>query len=258
MYGYTYQLVATAFFLVVGVRLLLLSRRTAEAPEKLLGLHFFLSGLAYFGWVIPGLFQLNEAESQLNFVFWFDLIPWAVYGIGMVPFLIFARVVFRPNAAWAKWMVGTCTLMLFSATTMWFIQAPGYYVIENPWYWCYWLGYTIPYAWVTVEAFLSYRAAHRRALIGLCSPIVVNRYFLFGLLGVDQMAICVTDFLEMMNPADSDFTNLNGIYAGFDFAIGTIENVGILILLLVFFPPTFYRNWINGAVPAASISGGTS
>ena len=247
MGAYTFELVAVAFFLIVGVRLLQLSRRTGETPEKLLGVHFFCSGLAYFGWAIPAVFQLDPSASQINFIFWFDLVPWALYAIGMVPFLIFTRVVFRPDAAWAKWMVGTCTLLLFSGTTMWFVQGIDYYVIESPWYWCYWLGYTIPYVWVTIEAFHAHSTARRRAHVGLCDPVVVNRYLLFGCLGVDQIAICFTDFLEMMSVAASAGTGFDMISAGFDFALGTIEIVGIVLLLLVFFPPATYLSWITGA-----------
>ena len=137
--------------------------------------------------------------------------------------------------------------MLFSATTMWFFQSPDYYVIENPWYWCYWLGYTIPNIWIAIEAFLSYSSARRRARVGLCDPVVANRYFLFGCLGVDQIAICFTDFLEMMSVAASAGTGFATISAGFDFALGTIEIVGIVVLFLVFFPPATYLSWITGA-----------
>ena len=259
MNSYTFQLIATALFFIVGVRLLRLSRRTGETPEKLLGIHFFCSGSAYFGWVIPGLFQLEQTESQINFFIWFDVVPWAVYAIGMVPFLIFARVVFRPNAAWASWMVATCTLMLFSATTMWFVQGPSYYTVENPWYWCYWWGYTIPYAWVAIEAFRSYVAARRRARIGLCSPVVVNRYLLFGCLGVDHLVGCVTDIFDVfavMDFAKGDVALFQEVSEVFDLAIGTIETLGVLILFFVFFPPKFYRDWLNRAEPAASTSGG--
>lgn len=256
MQAYAFQLVAAAVFLWVGVRLVRLSRHTGESPEKLLGLHFFCSGLAYLAWVIPTLFQLEEAKSRIDLTLWFDIVPWAIYDLGIVPLLLFARLVFRPDATWGKWLVATCTLMLLSATTMWFAQQqPGvyFYSVESPWYWCNLFGYAIPYVWLAIEAFLAHSAARRRARIGLCSRVVVNRYLLFGFYGVDQVALCVADLLQTMEVTGGG----DGVVSPlFDFAIGSIEVAGVAILFFVFFPPKFYREWLEGQQSAPSTSAG--
>lgn len=47
------QLFAAVFFMLAGARRLRLSQRTGEAPERLLGLYFALTGVLYLGWVLP-------------------------------------------------------------------------------------------------------------------------------------------------------------------------------------------------------------
>ena len=42
----------------------------------------------------------------------------------------------------------------------------------------------------------------------------------------------------------------------FDFAIGSIEVAGIAILFFVFFPPKFYREWLEGEQSAPSTTAG--
>jgi hypothetical protein len=182
--SYIFQLIAGLLFLAAGVHLLRLSRRTRETPERLLGIYFLASGLSLLGWLIPEIFHLESMANRINFVLWFDLIPWALYDVGMIAFLLFARMTFRPNAAWSKWIVTTCILLLFLSLTMWSIQDVENYSIENPWFWCQWAGYTLPQLWITIEAFLNYSGACRRARIGLCDLVVVNRYLLFGCYGV--------------------------------------------------------------------------
>jgi len=248
--SYIGQLLTVVFFLIVGVRLLRLGRRTGEAPEKLLGLHFFAKGLAYLGWNIPAIFALEEIRTLINFEIWFDLVPWAVFGVGMVPMMLFVRVVFRPDAAWAKFLVTTLALLLFSATTMWFVQSADFYSIENPWFWCEWLGYTTTYLWVTVEAFLAYSRARRRERIGLCDPVVANRYLLFAASGTATTIGCFVDLVETRG-----FSFYQTASTQIDLAYLIVESTGILMLFLVFFPPAFYRRWI-AAEPKAEVVDG--
>ena len=235
MFRGVFQLLAAAFFLIVGTRLLLLSRRTGEAPEKLLGCYFVATGPAYVGWVMPMIYPLDALTDPV------DLASWALYDIGVIPLVLFARVVFRPNAAWANWLAGSCTLLLFAAMTVWIIQAHGYYTIESPWFWCQWLGYTIPCLWVSIEAFLCYVRANRRLRIGLCDSVVANRYLLFGLFGAFQTFACITDVVLVVDYALIE--TLSGEIAAL---LGVLEMAGILTLFLVFSPPAMYRRWIAG------------
>jgi hypothetical protein len=236
--SYIFQLIAGVLFLAAGAQLLRLSLRTRETPERLLGIYFLASGFSLLGWLTPEIFHLESMANRINFVLWFDLIPWALYDVGMIAFLLFARMTFRPNAAWSKWIVATCILLLFLSLTMWFIQDVENYSIENPWFWCQWAGYTLPQLWITIEAFRNYSGARRRARIGLCDLVVVNRYLLFGCYGVVSILGCCS---ELFSATESSY---QGASAEIDFAMGILELGGIALLFLIFCPPTFYQRWI--------------
>ena len=100
----------------------------------------------------------------------------------------------------------------------------------------------MPCVWVSAEAFLAYKRANRRILIGLCDRAVANRYLLYGISGAFQVFACTTDiFVDTAEEVSSTL----------DFALGAFEFPGIAALLLLFFQPTFYRRWISAdAIPA--------
>ena len=147
------QLMAALFFVVVGGRLLRLSQRTGEAPERLLGLYFAFTGLSYLGWVLPYVASLGS-WLQVS-----DVGSWTVYCIGVVPYLVFIRIVFRNDARWAKGLVAVCVVALFVSTAVLASDGELYTGIENPLFWVQWLGYTLPCVWMTSESLLSHRIA---------------------------------------------------------------------------------------------------
>ena len=89
--AYAAQLLAALFFLIAGERLIRLSRRTGEAPERLLGLYFTSTAVAYVGWVLPVVVALGSMAEASDFA------GWIIYSVGVVPYLIFIRIVFRPG-----------------------------------------------------------------------------------------------------------------------------------------------------------------
>jgi hypothetical protein len=237
--SYIAQLLASVFFMWVGVRLLLLHRRTREAPEKLLGIYFLITGVSYLGWLLPLIFHLEVAMEEIS-----ELAAWALYSIGVVAFLLFTRLVFRPNTAWTYGIVAVCALGLSLGVGSWIIEGRVSYALDSSVLWFNWMGYTIPCIWLSVEAFLAHSRASRRARIGLCDHVVANRYLLFGCFGLFQTFACITDVVLEMDYASSAVVS-----GGFDLALGIFEMAGIAMLFLVFFPPAFYQRWI--AAPAA-------
>jgi hypothetical protein len=236
--GFISELLAAIFFIFVGIRLFLLSRRTGEAPEKLLGIYFFVTGWAYISWLVIAKSQLDSGTAALA-----DLTTWVLYSLGVTPFIFFTRLVFRPNAVWAKWLTAANALLLFSGVAMWIVQRYDHYVLDNPWFWVQWLGYTTPCVWVGIEAFLSHSSANRRARVGLCDRVVANRYLLFGSFGVFQTFACISDVYLVPGYATNH---------GVDLVLGTLETMGALMLFLVFFPPAFYQRWISASATSAA------
>ena len=101
--AYIASIIAGAFYLLASLRLLRLSRQTGERPELLLGFYFGLSGVYYFGYNLPSLFGFDPWSSAVDWG-----IEW-IYSLGVFPFLLFIRSVFRAEEAWAGVLAGICT-----------------------------------------------------------------------------------------------------------------------------------------------------
>ena len=100
--SYGTQLFAALFFVLAGARLLRLSQKTGEAPERLLGLYFALTGIAYEGWTLPYMVAVG------SWLYRVDSASWIAYSVGVIPYLLFTRVVFRSKDGWATALVIAC------------------------------------------------------------------------------------------------------------------------------------------------------
>jgi hypothetical protein len=234
-------LTVVAFF-IIGIRLLRLSRRTKELPELLLATYFLSASAGYAAWSYPLLFDI-KASWEVPI----DLIGWWLFGIGILPFLLFVRSVFRPGAKWATGIAAFCTISYFTGLMVWSVNLlsfsgyEDYYTVSSPWFWSIWLGYAIPDAWMSIEAFKAFRNANRRAQLGLCDAIVANRYLLFGLFAGFQLLTTGAGIREAM-----DYASTGTLSAQTDLMLGGLEVTGIVFLFIAFFPPTAYLKWISG------------
>jgi hypothetical protein len=241
--AYAAQLLAGLLFVIAGERLIRLSRRTGESPERLLGLYFALTGAAYLGWVMPLVTRGPMAEAA-------DFAAWAVYSVGVVPYLMFTRIVFRPQSRWARWIIIACVAALALSASVLTLKGDRYPGLDNPFFWVQWLGYTVPCVWMALEAFLCRRSAKRRVRVGLGDPIVTNRYLLLALFGGFQVFACLTDILLAI-----DYAAGQSVSEATDLILGGFELAGIAALWLAFFPPTAYQEWVAGPQRAAGEAG---
>jgi hypothetical protein len=238
--AYIAQLLAALLFLTAGARLMRLSLRTGEAPERLLGLYFALTGLAYLGWVLPLIVALGPVAEKADFG------AWIVYSIGVVPYLIFIRTVFRPESRWPHWIVIGCVVALALSATVLTLSGDRYPGLDDPFFWIQWLGYTVPCVWMTFEAVRCRRHMVRRARIGLADPIIMNRYLLLALFGGFQVLACLSDILLAI-----DMAAHQAVSAAADLFLGGSELAGIAALWLAFFPPDAYLDWVGGSKQTA-------
>ena len=232
---YIGQLLATIFFSVAGVRLLLLHRCTEKLPELQLGAYFLMSGISYGVWVIPSIQGFGHLYALCAYF------STAAYSVGVVPFLLFTRRVYRPNAAWASGIVGICTSLLVISVTGEILSGRWQVVDEPPgiWFYCYYLGYTVPCVWMMIEAFIVNEAAKKRARIGLCDRVVANRHLLWALFGCTQTLTC---FAALYMEYDLGADSMASPFA--DALVSLLEIASISLLWMVFFAPARYRNWI--------------
>jgi hypothetical protein len=232
--AYLTSIFASVFYLVAGVRLLRLNRRTRERPELLLGIYFGFSGAYYLVFNLPSLFGFDSWPPATEW-----MIEW-IYVLGVFPYLFFIRSVFRPEAAWAGALVGICSVLLLVGTALGTLAGGDVYSLDNLWFHVQWAGYTVPCAWLGLEAMLSRRGAHKRTRLGLCEPIVANRYLLLALFGGFQFLACLADLLFAADVGGGQAISMIS-----DALLGGSEIASVAVLWLAFFPPTFYSDWIT-------------
>ncbi len=232
--AYITSIAVSAFYGVASLRFLRLSRRTRKRPELYLGLYFGLSGLYYLGLNVPNLVGLESSLPAISVV-----LEWA-YVLGVFPYLLFIRCVFRPEALWADLLVGVCSAFLLVGTALGTLSGPMDFSLQNPWFLAQWVGYSIPCVWLGFEAARLRQSATRRARIGLCPPLVANRYLLLVLFGCFQFLACLAD-LSWANDIGANQT----VSMASDALLGITEIASVSVLWLAFFAPAFYTHWIT-------------
>jgi hypothetical protein len=233
-YAYLISILAGTFYLIASLRLIRLSRRTRERPEMLLGLYFCLSGAYYIGFNLPSLFGLDPSSGMGEWMLEM------VYVLGVFPYLFFVRTVFRPAVTWARALVWICSIQLLVGTAMGALDGTNAYSLDNPWFLTQWAGYTLPCAWMCWEATLSHLGAKKRARLGLCAPVIANRYLLLALFGGFQVMACLADLSYA-----ADISNNQAASLVSEALLGGAEIASVAVLWLAFFPPPFYTDWIT-------------
>ena len=77
-------------------------------------------------------------------------------------------------------------------------------------------------------------------LVGLCEPIVANRYLLLASFGGFQFLACLADLSFA-----ADISGNQAVSTISDLLLGSTEIASVAVLWLAFFPPPFYTNWIT-------------
>jgi len=228
------SIAVSTFYLIASHRFLRLHGRTGMRPELWLGLYFALTGLYYLGLNLPSLVGLDSWPPVVGVVF-----EW-VYVLGVFPYLLFIRSAFRPSSSWADFAVGICSAFLLIGTVLGTRNGPMDFSLANPYFLAQWIGYTIPCAWICCEASSLRRGAKKRARIGLCPPVVANRYLLLALFGGFQLLACFAD-LAWANDIGANQT----VSTASDLLLGFAEIASVSVLWLAFFPPLLYTDWIK-------------
>ena len=228
------------FCLVIGVRLLRLSRRTGGRPELLLGLALALTGGVGYGTLI-GLVIANQLH-QLGPSAWIPVLVGfgnAAHDVGVFCFLGFIITVFRPGERWALALAGlmaaVLTIGLIGQAVEGFAQpgATGFW---------YWVGYSVTATyplWIAAEAFRYHALMRRRAALGLADPLVVTRFLLWGMASLLSIAAIWTvtfpAVLGLPLEQQTRIAPLTMMLPGI-FGCGCVTSYW-----LTFFPPAWYR-----------------
>jgi hypothetical protein len=180
---------------IAGGRLLLLSRRTRQLPELLIGGTLFLAGGLWNPLVSIG----RQAVALPDDVRAALVAIGALAGVtGMAMLAVFNWRVFRPRERWAKRLalaIGLALVAAFAAQSVTHGWIDFARTERGPWLYGSWLGVAI-YAWSDFEAWRQYRMLVRRRRLGLADPVVTDRMRLWALtmsaavVGASTLAAC--------------------------------------------------------------------
>ena len=113
-------------------------------------------------------------------------------------------------------------------------------------YWFSRIAGSLTSLWMGLEATWEYARSRRRRKIGLCDPITSNRFALWAI------AASIWFFMEI-----GIIVQAQGIGQGVSEVLAiaipfeaAFEALGAFLLGLGFFPPEFYRRWVQGSHPA--------
>ncbi len=241
--AYLISTAAGIFYLIVGYYLLRLTGKTGERPELLLGIYFACTGQWYVLYNAPYFLGMEALPPLIG-----QGVEW-VYVAGIIPYLLFLRGAFRPKSAWATTVVIACTLLLVAGGAASSLSGGSFNAIDDPGYLTEWVGYTVPCVWMCCEGALSNAAARKRVRIGLCDPIIANRYLLFACFGFCQTAACASELSWAYG------NSTGGAAASIsEGLLGVTEIASIAVLWLAFFPPLAYRRWVDGRAASLSTS----
>jgi len=232
---------------VVGVRLLLLARRTREQPELFLGagLCCYVTGIPILAFSGLG----RAAVDDVNFAI--AVSGLSVFGAGVVAQAAFTWKTFRPAAGWAAGAVLAVALCEVFVTAGYFnalFSAPPGTASQGASGW--WVvGLVVPMTcvswWSCGEALHQYGMARKRQAIGLGDAVVTNRLLLWAFVGFFAgLSNCVVSTLQIRGMA----VTADPVAAGTMAAFATVSALG---LYLVFMPPPAYVRFIERrAAPA--------
>jgi hypothetical protein len=238
-----------AFFVValaVGVRLLVLARRTRELPELLMGIGVLGIGPVGFGFMVAA--QQVGPEQTLGAA----LLGVGTFAVaaGAIAKYVFNWRVYHPDSGVARTVVLVAGLLLLGSAV--------YSGLES--------GFTreLPSSprslmrsalqigcllWGSVESLLYFAKMRRRMALGLADPVVTNRFLMWaigaGAAGIGSLvgtvAMLVTGQTTMAVGWVMASSSMHGLVAAI--AIG-----------LAFIPPARYLSWIRGRAERLAVS----
>jgi hypothetical protein len=221
--------------LAVVTRTFALWLRTRGVPELLLSL--YLAGATLLGY--PLLIAANQIPAN---EMWALHVAgqWATI-VGFTSLLLFTCTVFRPDALWARVLVGCCMASFAAACVTYFREVTG----PNPRPTAELLGInmltTVPvgvaYFWTTVESLRYHRQLRRRLRLGLADAAVVDRVLLWGLMTLAAGAAVVISVVGMAA----------GIFMTPSLVV-VLSSLGLVhagCLFLAFHPPRWYVAWLD-------------
>ena len=221
--------------LAVVIRTFALWYRTRGLPELLLSL--YLSGATVLG------YPLTIAASRIPPAeMWpLHLAGQLAMSVGLTSLLLFTLTVFRPEALWARCVIGLSVLLFAVGGVAYFRELTG----GNPRPMVELLHlnliYSTPiafaYLWNTIESLSYSRRLRLRVRLGLADPAVANRVLLWGLM---TLAAGIAVVISVIGMLVGNFMSAPMVLL---FSCLGVAHAGCLFL--AFHPPAWYSAWVG-------------
>lgn len=228
--------------LTISVRLLWLWRRTREWPELLIS-----SGLLVLSLVGFPLLAMSGLDAKTVG----EVNP-TILGAGLMALATsvvllqaFTWRTFRPRSRAALGFViatGAAAFVVAGLFHHAVVTAQPHLdpiAVHSPYSLAVRLLFEIWYAWMGVESLLEWSRARRRLALGLSDPVAVNRFLLWGSMGVVlagngavAMVLEAQGLSPMSDALPAIWLGMNGMVAG-------------VLMFLTFVPPPGYVRWIR-------------
>jgi hypothetical protein len=223
----------------LGVRLLLLARRTRQAPEALLAAHFLLC--CTLGYALQG---TGHALALAPGVSAKIVAPTVAAGhaaslIGVASVLVFNYVVFRRGTRVGRALLAAAVAWLVAGFAGWVATGGFAGRPEGFWFWLLYGGYTIASLWTLYEPLRFFVAMRRRLRLGLADPLVVDRLLFWGLGSLARFAMLAVGAFSMLR-LTGDASELATIAAPTFLASGAAGLGVAAAYWIAFFPPRAY------------------
>jgi hypothetical protein len=233
---YVAQIITGLSFLVLAFGLLRRASRTGAAAERLLGVVFLLMGTSYAFSETPYVFQLPLLEAP------FSLLGRISYAASVILLAVFTLRVLQHDEAWARWLVCSSASLIAAGLglAVWEEDWGGFQPLRSYGFWIEWVGLLVPFVWMGLAAFAQFGRAREQARLGLCNPLLSNRFLLLSLFGLLQVCgFFAWAVLYIIFESQRLWT------AEMDVLYALTDILSILTIWLAFFPPAPYRRWIG-------------
>jgi hypothetical protein len=226
----------------VGIRLLLVARRTRRAPELAIGLGLLCitvlgTPLSATG-RLPGLVGTPTGDILFG-------VGLAVALLGIELVWLFTWLVFRRDAAWAKALVGLAALALAAeGIGLMTASSRGSTMDEilphtRPWAIAIVATVAAAFAWSAMESLRYHARLRRRLALGLADPVVVDRFALWTLSGLATVGVC-TGIVGSMLAGFAPLRDAVPLVA-----IAAAGLTASISWYLAFLPPAAYLGWVR-------------
>ncbi len=234
--------------LVVGLRLIALSRRAHRLPGLSIGLAFLLSGCVGFPLLFAALALPGSLGASLSWVQASGLVS---VDLGALALWVFTWRTFRPAERWATALVaGAGATLGVSFAMQAFGSGFAVPVRSGPWFWIAFATRALSLLWTAFEALRYHGLMQRRRRLGLAEPLLANRFLLWGVSALAGVAMSGLSGLTIaIAPAAEP-----GVVAALRLAGSGCGLVAAAATWLAFLPPAAYRRRFEAAPGVAGVS----